>query len=294
MTSNTEKATNLLKALQFSQGQQQDPNTFTPAAQDQGLPAPPPPPGVQGQPGVVPPPGPPQPGQPPAPGQEDPNAQQQPGMGMGAGAPVPPPPPTMPGVVNPSQTPFAPVQGGGAMPGQDPNLPMHYGPHGGKYVENPATGAHVYKSITQSATDLLKANNSNHKKEMKQWGEKLEDIADKLEGENTEKALNSRSLVIPRTDQLQARYSAQQIMRSATAGMNRQNSALRGPDGVAPLVGQTMAQVAQDEPIRTHRYQEIEKSCANHGIQLKEGKCPGCEMSKSLEVQRTDMRFVRR
>ena len=97
--------------------------------------------------------------------------------------------------------------------------------------------------------------------------------------EETEKALSTRSMHIPRPTQP---YDPFKIQSSAVKATTRGHSKLRGPEGVAPLVGETFAQLAEDEKPRTEGV--TYKSCAVHGLSYRSdtGCYPCALISKSL------------
>ena len=76
-----------------------------------------------------------------------------------------------------------------------------------------------------------------------------------------EKALNSRSMYVPRPV---GPYDPYDISRSATSATTRGYSRLRGPDGVAPLVGDTFRTLEDDANTRSK--QITYKSCQFHGL----------------------------
>lgn len=120
------------------------------------------------------------------------------------------------------------------------------------------------------------------KKALEQMTDKLRKyfkIAESAEDEDTEKALSTRSMHIPRPAQP---YDPFNIQQSATKATTRGHSKLRGPEGVAPLVGETFAQLAEDEKPRTDGV--VYKSCVVHGLSYRsDAGCYPCKLiSKSL------------
>lgn len=115
----------------------------------------------------------------------------------------------------------------------------------------------------------------------------LDEMADRLKKsgekppvqENVNKALSTQSMHIPRP---RAPYDPFGIQASAMKATTRQHSALRGPEGVAPLVGETFAQLAEDEKPRTQGV--MYKSCPVHGLSYRSDTgCYPCHLiSKSL------------
>lgn len=99
-----------------------------------------------------------------------------------------------------------------------------------------------------------------------------------VEEEKTEKALNSKSLHIPRPKEP---YDPYNIYRSAVDPITRGNSKIYGPEGTAPLVGETLSSIRDDDTKRTHG--ETFKSCEVHGISYNTNKgCYPCNIVKSL------------
>jgi hypothetical protein len=115
-----------------------------------------------------------------------------------------------------------------------------------------------------SGADILKSFFSKSYEEdgldiMKDQGE---DSEEKIEVEiEVEKALSTRSMHVPRPH---GPYDKFDIMRSATTPTTRGHSKLRGPEGVAPLIGDTMRTVEDDANI-TARH-TMYKSCGFHGL----------------------------
>lgn len=85
------------------------------------------------------------------------------------------------------------------------------------------------------------------------------------------KALNTRSLHIPRVP-----YD---MLRSATTPVTRRNSKLYSPNGVAPLVGETLEDVSDNE--RKKVPNTTFKSCETHGVVHKSTQeCSACALYK--------------
>lgn len=97
--------------------------------------------------------------------------------------------------------------------------------------------------------------------------------------EEVEKALNSKSMPILRPRPEDDPFSSQ---RSAMTPTTRSNSRLNGANGTAPLVGETVQDVSDNEYVRTH---QTFKSCIAHGVLYKSDGCPQCTFSKSMECQ---------
>lgn len=86
------------------------------------------------------------------------------------------------------------------------------------------------------------------------------------------KALSSKNFPM-----LRPRGDEWDVFRSATTQTTRKHSNLYGPDGVAPLVGETISQVNEDELKRT-----TYKSCGAHGLVFRADRvCHPCEISKN-------------
>ena len=98
-----------------------------------------------------------------------------------------------------------------------------------------------------------------------------------LEVEDAKKALSTSSFHIPRPA---GGYDKFDIMRSATTVTTRKHSGLNGPEGVAPLVGETLSDVADKEIVRTRTKQPIYKSCSFHGLTHRTST--GCVMCGSI------------
>jgi hypothetical protein len=108
---------------------------------------------------------------------------------------------------------------------------------------------------------------------------KIPSVEDEVqECDDVGKALNSRSMYVQRPN---GPYDPFAIQRSATAPMNRGNSRLYGPDGIAPLVGDTYEEAKNAESRRTA--EDAFKSCAVHGISFRERNgCHPCNIQKSM------------
>lgn len=105
-------------------------------------------------------------------------------------------------------------------------------------------------------------------------------VADMKDAKETAKALNSRSFYIPPP---RVQHDPFAIQRSATTPTTRNHSALRGPEGVAPLVGDTFEALAEDESVRTRTAPDTYKSCAAHGISYRADRgCHPCSIMKSM------------
>lgn len=142
----------------------------------------------------------------------------------------------------------------------------------------------LVKDSTSKAIELLKSLNKDKDKEGEEankapidagnWGPKYSSETDRM---STSKALNSRSLYIPKP---LGEYDPYGIHRSANAVTSRRYSGLNGPEGVAPLVGETMRQVGENEKKRTVTY----KSCLAHGITYREDLgCHPCNIVKATQ-----------
>jgi hypothetical protein len=93
-------------------------------------------------------------------------------------------------------------------------------------------------------------------------------------GDEVEKALNSKSMYIPRplND-----YDPFSVYRSATTVTNKSHTRLRGAEGVAPNVVETMREIAGKE-----RKPEMYKSCPAHGLIFKsDTNCRACDIQKA-------------
>lgn len=95
---------------------------------------------------------------------------------------------------------------------------------------------------------------------MKDQGEDESETNVEVEVE-VEKALSTRSMYIPRPN---GPYDPYNIMRSATTPTTRGHSRLGGPEGTAPLVGDTMRTVEDDANVRARH--PMYKSCGYHGL----------------------------
>lgn len=99
----------------------------------------------------------------------------------------------------------------------------------------------------------------------------------KQDADSVEKALSTRSMHIPRPNSV---YDPFEVLNSARRQITRSQSRLRGPEGVAPLVGETFEQLAEDEKPKSHG--EVFKSCLVHGITYRPGVgCHPCRVAKS-------------
>jgi hypothetical protein len=78
------------------------------------------------------------------------------------------------------------------------------------------------------------------------------------------KALSTRSIHIPRPNH---HYDPFDIQRSATTATTRSHSGLNGPSGVAPLVGETLADAEDAAKVRST--QDTYKSCNFHRLVYK-------------------------
>ena len=117
----------------------------------------------------------------------------------------------------------------------------------------PVNKSEDYMNKTKEATDLLKALPKEPKKE---------------DTTPVSKAMTTRSFPV----------KAHDITRSAITTTTRGHSALKGPDGVAPLVGETLQTVAELERKRGPIY----KSCESHGLVFRSDLgCRPCYISKS-------------
>ena len=110
-----------------------------------------------------------------------------------------------------------------------------------KSGESNMSGTNILKSYLSKAS--LNADDDDGCEDLLKMNDK-----DEMEEEEVEKALNSRSMYIPRP---QGQYDRFDIMRSATTPNTRQHSALTGPDGIAPLVGDTLRTVEDDANVRS-------------------------------------------
>lgn len=108
---------------------------------------------------------------------------------------------------------------------------------------------------------------SKKDKESTRFPEDGEDLAKDFD--DFGKALSSRSMYVPRPTP--AQYD---ILRSATTPNTRGHSSLSGPNGVAPLVGATLADAEDSAKVRSKH--ETYKSCGFH--QLVHRVSSGCTM----------------
>jgi hypothetical protein len=109
-----------------------------------------------------------------------------------------------------------------------------------------------------------------HAEEIKKTG-KPPWLDDEESTEDVDKALSTRSMHVPRPN---APYDRFDIMRSATTPTTRAHSQLRGPSGVAPLVGETLRDAEDDANVRSK--QTMYKSCNFHGLTHRQDT--GCVM----------------
>ena len=162
--------------------------------------------------------------------------------------------------------------------------------------EGKMTGTDILRNFSKSCDgheDDDDASDKNPFAELKKFGkgdmpdEDAEDVMktdtdifdlvdEELEISDAKKALSTRSMHIPRPP---GGYDRFDITRSATAATNRGHSALKGPDGVAPLVGEAMNTVEDNAIVRTRTGQETYKSCNFHGLVHRQST--GCMMCSS-------------
>lgn len=114
--------------------------------------------------------------------------------------------------------------------------------------------------------------------DVKKTDEDIFDLGDKdLEISDAKKALNSRSMHIPRPP---GGYDRFDINRSVSTATTRGHSKLKGPSGVAPLVGETLRGAEDDAILRTSSGEETFKSCNSHGLVHRAST--GCVMCASI------------
>lgn len=96
----------------------------------------------------------------------------------------------------------------------------------------------------------------------------------------TEKALSTRSMYVPPPRE---KYDPFNIHRSTSTVTTRNHSALRGREGVAPLVGETFANLFEDDKNKRNPNTEMAyKSCMVHGISYRADRsCHPCSIAKS-------------
>ena len=113
---------------------------------------------------------------------------------------------------------------------------------------------------------------------VKSDGTDIFDLGDKdLDIGDAKKALNSRSMHIPRPP---GGYDRFDINRSVSTVTTRGHSKLKGPNGVAPLVGETLRNAEDDAILRTSSGEETFKSCNSHGLVHRVST--GCVMCASI------------
>lgn len=156
-----------------------------------------------------------------------------------------------------------------------------------------------HKEKMTGVADLLSEEYSKDTKESPSHVKRMKDMASKIRGEYSEKcmmdddkpdlmkdvnkALSTRSFHIPRPREY---YDPFEITRSAMTATTRGHSKLRGPEGVAPLVGDTLRTAEDDANVRAK--QVTYKSCSHHGLTHREDSgCSMCNhsMSKSLSCK---------
>jgi hypothetical protein len=99
----------------------------------------------------------------------------------------------------------------------------------------------------------------------------------------TRKALTTRSMYIPRPT---SPYDPFEVQSNASKATTRGHSALRGPEGTAPLIGETFEKLAEDEQVRTRVQPDTYKSCSVHGISYRlGGQCHPCSVMKSMSCK---------
>lgn len=109
---------------------------------------------------------------------------------------------------------------------------------------------------------------------------------------NVKKALTTRSMHVMRPV---GEYDPFGIYRSATTQTTRGFSKLQSPQGVAPLVGETMEEVGlRPLDIKPPWHHQAQKSCHAHGISYNpETGCYPCNLSKSLDCSKCGTSMVK-
>lgn len=162
----------------------------------------------------------------------------------------------------------------------------------------PVNKSKEHKEKMKDVADLLSdeyskdsGESADHVKKMKDMTSKLkEEYAAKAcepyeeDGVDMDKALSTRSMHIPRPYEY---FDPYDISRSATTPTTRAHSKLQGPNGVAPLVGETLVEAEDAANVRSR--QVTYKSC--NGCQLIHRADTGCNickqtMSKSMSCKK--------